>query len=104
MTDRIDKLKAYLEATPDDSFLEHALALEYIKMGDDDRARGILTTLLKRDPAYTGSYYHLGKLLERQGHPEEAIQWYQQGMEACRTAGDKHAFGELRAAFEELTF
>jgi hypothetical protein len=33
-----------------------------------------------------------------------AIQWYEKGMEAAKQAGDKHALGELRSAYEELTF
>jgi hypothetical protein len=31
--DRIEKLKTFLMSSPADSFLQHALALEYIKMG-----------------------------------------------------------------------
>ena len=37
--DRIAKLKELLETNPRDSFLQHALALEYIKLGDDDTAK-----------------------------------------------------------------
>ena len=33
--ERIEKLKEFLRASPADSFLQHALALEYIKTGDD---------------------------------------------------------------------
>jgi hypothetical protein len=31
--DRIGKLKTFLMSSPGDSFLQHALALEYVKMG-----------------------------------------------------------------------
>ena len=63
--DRIEKLKEFLQANPADSFLQHALALEYIKLGDDEAARKLFEELLNREPGYIGSYYHLGKLLER---------------------------------------
>lgn len=102
--DRIEKLKQFLLANPNDSFIKHALALEYIKLGDDTSARSLLEELLKKDPGYVGSYYHLGKLLERNNEMELAVQWYQKGMEQAQKAGENHAFGELRGAYEELTF
>lgn len=89
---------------PADSFLQHALALEYIKLGDDEKARGLFEKLLNENPAYVGSYYHLAKLLERNDKTEEAIKIYEQGMEQAKGAGDNHALGELRAAYEELIF
>jgi len=102
--DRIQKLKDYLKATPEDSFLKHALALEHIKLGDDEQARGLFEEILNREPGYVGSYYHLAKLLERQDKTEEAVKVYERGMEEALKAGDKHAFGELKGAWEELTF
>lgn len=102
--DRIEKLKQLLQTNPEDSFIQHALALEYIKLGDDKTARKLFEELLEREPAYVGSYYHLGKLLERNEEIDEAIRWYVKGMEEAKKAGEKHAFGELRGAWEELTF
>ena len=102
--DRITKLKEFLQANPRDSFLKHALALEYVKIEDDKTAREIFEEILTQDPGYIGSYYHLAKLLERTGDTNTAIQWYEKGMEAAKKAGDNHAFGELRSAYEELTF
>jgi Tfp pilus assembly protein PilF len=102
--ERIAKLKEYLAASPGDNFLQHALALEYIKLGDDEQARALFEEILNRDPAYIGSYYHLAKLLERNGDTDGAVHWYEKGMDAALKAGEKHAFGELRSAWEELTF
>ena len=102
--DRIEKLKQFLQATPGDSFIQHALALEYIKSGDDSTACQLFEELLAREPTYVGSYYHLGKLLERIGDNEGAIKWYEKGMEEAKKAGENHAYGELRGALEELTF
>src|SRR5260221_6594664 len=102
--DHKTRLKEFLQATPGDNFLKHALALEYIQIGDDATAGGIFEEILTQDPGYVGSYYHLAKLLERTGDTSAAIQWYEKGMEAARQAGDKHALGELRSAYEELTF
>ena len=102
--DRIDKLKQFLQVSPRDSFIQHALALEYIKAGDDSTARQLFEELLGREPAYIGSYYHLGKLLERNSDTDAAIKWYEKGMKEAKKAGENHAYGELRGALEELTF
>jgi Tfp pilus assembly protein PilF len=101
---RIEKLKEYLLTSPADAFLQHALALEYIKLGQDAEARQVFEALLAQDPGYVGSYYHLAKLLERSGEQSLAIEWYEKGMEAAKQAGDKHAYGELRSAYEELLY
>ncbi|HEX7905541.1 MAG TPA: tetratricopeptide repeat protein [Chitinophagaceae bacterium] len=102
--ERIEKLKEFLKVNPNDSFVQHALALEYIKLGDDEGARSLFEELLNREPGYVGSYYHLAKLLERNDKVEEAITVYEKGMEEAKKAGENHAYGELRGAYEELTF
>ena len=102
--DKIKQLKEFLEASPEDNFLQHALALEYIKMGDDGAARQLFETILQRDPGYTGSYYHLAKLLERTGETALAVQWYEAGMKACKEVSDQHAYNELQAAYEDLIY
>ena len=102
--DRIEKIKEMLTENPSDSFLKHALALEYIKVGNDSDARKLFESVLENEPGYIGSYYHLAKLLERIGETNEGIKIYEKGMEEARRAGDNHSLSELRSAFEELTF
>jgi Tfp pilus assembly protein PilF len=102
--ERINKIREMLTTTPNDSFLKHALALEYIKLGDDAAAQNLFEQLLEHESGYVGSYYHLGKLLERTGKEQEAIACYEKGMHMAKEKGDQHAFGELRGAWEELTF
>ncbi len=62
---RIEKLQEFLASNPKDNFLRHALALEYIKIGNDDEAKILFENILTEDETYIGSYYHLAKLLER---------------------------------------
>jgi Tfp pilus assembly protein PilF len=100
--DRIHSLLLLLERSADDSFLKHALALEYIKKGNDAEARKLLESLLEKNPAYEGSYYQLAKLLERAGDTEAAMKWYQRGMAAALNSGNQRTFNELQAAYEEL--
>lgn len=100
--DRVGKLKEFLQASPDDSFLQHALALEYIKADKDEDARQLFENILQNDPGYIGSYYHLGKLLERNNETGEALKIYEAGMAAAKQAADQHAYNELQAAFDNL--
>jgi Tfp pilus assembly protein PilF len=100
--EKIEKLKSFLINSPGDSFLKHALALEYIKLGKEDEARKLFLEILERDPSYIGSYYHLARLLERTGETENARTWYEKGMVAAKQAGDHHAYNELRAAYEDF--
>ena len=100
--DRISKLKEYMKTSGKDSFLQHALALEYIKAGNEEEAKKLFNEILKREPTYIGSYYHLGKLLERTGDPKKAMRVYERGMEVATAANDHHSYTELRVAFEDV--
>ena len=99
---RIEKLLEYMKTAEKDSFLQHALALEYIKIDEDEKARNLFNELLLREPTYVGSYYHLGKLLERAGDFDKAIRIYKRGMEEAKKAGDNHSYNELQGALEDI--
>ena len=101
---RIEKIHELLQQTPGDNFLRHALALEYIKIENDKEARILFEAILKDSPEYIGSYYHLGKLLERNGEINLAIEWYEKGMKAAKQARDNHAYNELQSAYEDLVY
>ncbi|HEX2535282.1 MAG TPA: tetratricopeptide repeat protein [Chitinophagaceae bacterium] len=101
--DRISRIREMLEANGPDNFLQHALALEYIKEGNEAEARRLFEAVLARDEDYVGSYYHLAKLLERTGETEGAIAVYEKGMAKAKALNDGHAYNELLAAYEDLT-
>lgn len=102
--DRIERLQEFLKSSPQDCFVKHALALEYIKLGDDKAARGLFEEVLIADENYIGTYYHLAKLLERIDDIPTAIAIYEKGMQRAKEKGEQHALSELRSAYEELTF
>ncbi len=103
MANRIEKLLGFLQETPNDCFLNHALALEFVKLDDDGTARGYFEKNLEYDPTYIATYYHLAKLYERQNEIDDAVTTYEQGMDYARKAGDNHSYSELQNALEELT-
>jgi len=96
---RLAKLLEFLESDPRDSFILYALATEYNSLDDKENAFAYYLKLVEEHPDYVGTYYHLGKLYEKDGQKEAAIAIYQKGMATARAKRDMHAFAELQGAY-----
>lgn len=96
---RLVKLLEFLESEPNDSFILYALATEYNLLNDTENAFNYYIKLVNEHPDYVGTYYHLGKLYEKQGEKDKAIDIYQKGMISARAKRDMHALSELQAAY-----
>jgi tetratricopeptide (TPR) repeat protein len=101
---RIERIIEFLNQQPKDNFLRHALALEYVKIGDLHKAKALFIEILTESSDYVGSYYHLAKCLETLSEKEAAIEWYEKGLAACKLAKEDHAYRELLAAYEDLVY
>lgn len=99
---RLEKLLEFIKNEPGDPFLKYALATEYLRLNETDKALAFYEDLVKNHAGYTGTYYHLGKLYEALGRKQEAISTYETGMKITRKKNDNHAFSELRAVYDEL--
>ena len=99
---RIAFLKAYIEKVPTDMFSRHALAMEYVKMGNDDEAKQIMENILARDELYVGTYYHLGKLFERNAKLLKAKEIYGKGIDVAKRINEMNALRELKAALQQV--
>ncbi len=95
---RLEKLQSFLKESPEDPFLHFALAKEYEKAGDEQEALARYEQLVREHAQYVGTYYHLGKLRERQGDLDAAKSAYQQGIIVAERAKDSHSASELRGA------
>ncbi|KIA89498.1 hypothetical protein OC25_24910 [Pedobacter kyungheensis] len=98
-TTRLSKLLDFLESDPNDPFILYALATEYNAQNDKEKAYSFYLRLTDQHPDYVGTYYHLGKLLEKDNQKEKAIEIYQKGMQVARNKRDMHAFSELQGAY-----
>ncbi|TDQ11964.1 tetratricopeptide repeat protein [Pedobacter metabolipauper] len=96
---RLAKLLEFLTNDPNDPFVLYALATEYNSSNDQEKAFEYYYKLTSEHPDYVGTYYHLGKLLEKTGKTVEAIEVYQKGMVVTRNKRDMHAFSELQGAY-----
>ena len=98
---RLQQLKAFHDEDPNDSFVRFAIASEYLKLDRKDEALEAFEGLVDNDPAYVGTYYHLGKLYECLGETEKAVETYKKGIEVAREASDQHSLSELQSALLE---
>lgn len=102
--DRISKIKEMLQSQPNDSFLLHALGLEYLKLGEEAQAKDTFINLLIHNPNYVGTYYHLANLLVKLGENEDAVHYFEKGMEVAKMMKDQHSYNELQSAYEEWLY
>ena len=96
--DRLALLLAFYEQDPDDAFTRFAIAQEYSKRGAPEQALVFYERLVAGQPDYTGTYYHLGKLYEEVGRPDDAVAAYQKGIEATRRQHNLKDLSELQDA------
>ena len=99
---KLKKLALLIQKNPDDSFSKFALALEFIKIGNNEKALALFINIEKSDPDYVGLYYHLGKLYYEIGENKKAIDTYKKGIEISTNQQDNHAKSELQSALFEL--
>ena len=99
---RRQKLEALLADSPDDTFLNYALAMQCASDGDEPAAIERMDGLLERDPQYVPAYFQLAQIVIRRGDPERGKRLLLRGIEMARRAGDDHAEGEMRGVLEQL--
>jgi len=98
---RLDKLLEFIKNEPEDEFLKYALATEYLRLNQSDKALWYYEDLINNHPNYTGTYYHLGKLYEALGRKQDAVNIYEKGMQITKEKRDNHAFSELQTVYRE---
>jgi len=99
---RIEKLSEMLLQQPKDCFLLHALGLEWIKLGEIEKALKCFMNVILNDENYVGTYYHLAKTYEKLGQTEQAMVTYEKGIQIASKCNDKHAKNELQMALDDI--
>ena len=100
--DRIEQLKKFIEAQPDEPFPRYALALELKGKGDPAAAADELRKLTANRPDYLPAYLMLGMLEQALGRVDAARDALRKGQDLARTKGDTHTLSELTSALESL--
>ena len=102
MKSRLEQLQEFLKDDINDSILKYALALEYVKVKENDTARDCFLKLIKEDKNYVASYYQLGKLYESLNEVEKAMGIYKNGIEIAQKIENKKTLLELQEAYNML--
>lgn len=99
---RLEKLRQFLKANPNDCFVRYGLAQEYVKTGELDKAIGEYNRIFAINPDYQAAYYHAGQTYQKLGRTDDARATYERGIETSLRTGDLHARSELEAALADL--
>jgi Tfp pilus assembly protein PilF len=99
---RVEILKGFLEENSKDSFSRYALALEYVKLGQNDDAVREFETVKANDPDYVATYFQLGQLYQKLGKSHDAEKTFRTGITVAAKIGDEHTRSELEGALEGI--
>lgn len=99
---RLQMLTEFLEQNPNDAFARYGLAMEYSKAGQTETALEQFNKLLQIHPDYTNGYFMAAQTLEKVGRTVEAKKMLENGVEAAKRTGNKHALSEMAGMLEEL--
>ncbi|MBN2732304.1 MAG: tetratricopeptide repeat protein [Balneolaceae bacterium] len=99
---KIKQLAQNIKANPDDSFSKFALALEFLKQDNLQRAKILFEDVYNNDPDYVGVYYHLGKLYERLEQLDDAKKVYTEGIDVAAKQKEQRTLKELEEALAEV--
>jgi len=95
-------LKGFLDDNANDSFSRYALALEYVKLGQNDDAVREFETVKSNDPDYVATYFQLGQLYQKLGKMHDAEKTFRSGIGVASKIGDEHTKSELEGALDGL--
>jgi tetratricopeptide (TPR) repeat protein len=101
-SDRLTMLQEFLQQNPGDAFARYGLAMEYSRLGQNDTALEQFRKLLELHPDYTNGYFMAAQTLERAGRTADARKMLENGIEAAKRTGNKHALSEMSGMLDEL--
>lgn len=95
---KIEQLQNLLIETPTDSFLNYALALEFVKANEHAKAEVIFDKLIRHDANYLATYLQYGNLLAIIGNNEKAACIYEMGIKIAAAQNNIKTRQELEQA------
>ncbi len=102
MPTRLELLTAMVEKDPDDTFLQYAIALEYVGANRLEEAAATLESLMIKSPDYPSGFHQAARVYERLERTADARRCYESGMACADRAGDPHAKAEMSMALAAL--
>lgn len=102
--DRIEDLLAMMNDDPEDPFIPYALALEYVRTENREKAGETFNLLLNRFPDYLPAYYQAARFFIEDEDHDLVRNVYEKGIELAEKQGQRKTLLELRSAYEQFLF
>lgn len=99
---RREQIEGLLKDDPDDTFLNYALAKEFVSEGDVASGITAFDRVLSLNPDYVPAYFQKAQALAGEGETEAARDVLAIGIEVAQRVGDSHAAGEMTAYLDTL--
>lgn len=99
---RREILEQFVATRPSDAFARYGLALECVRLDDDQAAATHFEHLMHNHPEYVAGYFQYGQFLAKLGRDPEARKILSDGIVVAQRAGDIHARDEMQAALNAL--
>lgn len=102
MNNRISVLEKILSEDASDIFAKYALALEYSKENNIEKAAYFFERLLSEHSDYLPTYYQAAYFFAMQQQKEKAEKIFQSGILLAQQQQDRHALAELQNAYQNF--
>lgn len=102
MTTRKAQLLQLLKESPNDVFLNYALALEYLSENDYEHTQHYLEKTLTLNEQYIPAYYQLGLLLAQLQQKENALQILQKGLQHAQNQKNIKTIAEFQSLITNI--
>lgn len=99
----IAQLEKLLTLEPDDAFLLYALAQEYAKLDEHDKAVDYFDRTLAADSEYVYAYFHKARSLEALDRIDDAKTCLTLGLEVAKRVNDAKGISEIASYLDGLS-
>ena len=89
------QIEEMLKETPEDTFLQYALAMELKSEGQHEASLKLFDGLMEATPPHVPAFFMAGQQLAGLDRVEEAQQILRSGIEQANLQGNAHASGEM---------
>ncbi|OYU94907.1 MAG: hypothetical protein CFE21_14610 [Bacteroidetes bacterium B1(2017)] len=101
---RLEKLLEMLTQNEGDTFVNYALAMEYLGLNQKEKAEDYFRKCIDLDEKYTSAYYQLALLASEKGEDTLAISYLEKGLLFLNGPSNQKTKNEFQALLDELSY
>lgn len=101
---RLEKLLEMLAQNEVDTFVNYALAMEYLGLNQKEKAEDFFRNCIDLDEKYTPAYYQLALLASEKGEETLAIGYLEKGLTFLLGPSNQKNRNEFQSLLDELRY